>query len=243
MIKLLTLFSPVRAAAYVGQTAASSIILPKRTGITNAQFEGEIEESEASEPAFGQIEIPNFSMKTYTDISDQLLEDSVQNVEALLSEAFSEDFGRKEGMVFVNGTGVKQPRGIIRDIYDTHDVREIAFDVAYAQGVMAPLVETGFPVMTMRQGWVTQSPALNELERAIVGRKFQHGGHPVLRWCFSNIAIHTDSAGNRVMHKGKSTDRIDGAVATWMALSRCATGEDQRSFYSQDIKPEDLAWN
>ena len=116
--------------------------------------------------------------------------------------------------------------------------------MAYAQGVMAPLLEAGFPVMTMRQGWVTQSPALNELERAIVGGKFQHGGHPVLRWCFSNIAIHTDSAGNRVMHKGKSTDRIDGAVATWMALSRAATGENQRSFYSDPaVTPEMLVWN
>jgi len=34
-------------------------------------------------------------MKTYTDISVQLLEDSVQNVEALLSEALGEDFGKK----------------------------------------------------------------------------------------------------------------------------------------------------
>ncbi|KIZ43104.1 MULTISPECIES: terminase TerL endonuclease subunit [Rhodopseudomonas] len=132
----------------------------------------------------------------------------------------------------------------IRDHCERYDVREIAFDVAYAQGVMAPLQEAGLPVMTMRQGWVTQSPALNELERAIVGRNFQHGGHPVLRWCFSNIAIHTDGAGNRTMHKGKSTDRIDGASATWMALARAAAGEDQRSFYSNPaVTPEMLIWN
>lgn len=113
MIKQLTLFSPVRAAAYVGQTGSPSIILPARTGITNTLWEGETETSEESEPAFGQLEIPIFGMKTYTDISVQLLEDSVQNIEALLSEALAEDFGKKEGTAFVNGTGNKQPRGIM----------------------------------------------------------------------------------------------------------------------------------
>jgi HK97 family phage major capsid protein len=113
MIRLLTQFSPVRAAANVGQTGSPSVILGKRTGITNAKWEGEIEDSEESEPAFGQIEIPIFGMKTYTDISVQLLEDSIQNVEAELNLALSEDFGKKEGIAFINGTGNKQPRGIM----------------------------------------------------------------------------------------------------------------------------------
>ncbi|SRR6266403_483397 len=34
----------------------------------------------------------------------------------------------------------------------------------------------------MRQGWISMAPAVKELERAIIGRKFRHGGHPVLRW-------------------------------------------------------------
>ena len=113
MIRNLVLFSPVRAAASVGATGSSSVILPKRTAITNATWEGEIEESEESDPAFGQLEIPNFGIKTYTDISLQLLEDSVQNIETELTIALAEDFGRKEGVAFLNGTGVKQPRGIM----------------------------------------------------------------------------------------------------------------------------------
>lgn len=113
MIRLLTQFSPVRAAARVGKTGSASVILPKRTGITNAKWEGETEDSEESEPAFGQIEIPVFGMKTYTDISQQLLEDSAQDVEGELNLALAEDFGKKEGTAFINGTGVKQPRGIM----------------------------------------------------------------------------------------------------------------------------------
>ncbi|MEQ8326535.1 MAG: terminase large subunit [Parvibaculaceae bacterium] len=128
----------------------------------------------------------------------------------------------------------------IRGLCARFDVKEINFDPAYAQPVMAPLMADGFPVLTMRQGWVTQSPALNELERVIVGKRFRHGGHPVLRWNFSNIAIHTDSAGNRTMHKGKSTGRIDGAVATWMAVSRAAANDNNSIYDDAGLRPAGL---
>ncbi|MCO5159812.1 MAG: terminase large subunit [Mesorhizobium sp.] len=124
----------------------------------------------------------------------------------------------------------------IRDLCERFDVREIGFDPAYAAPVMLPLQDDGFPCIQVRQGWVTQSPALNVLERAIVGEKFRHGGHPVLRWNFANVAIHTDSAGNRTMHKGKSTDRIDGAAATWMAVSRAAAGDHGGSIYTNTAR-------
>jgi phage terminase large subunit-like protein len=110
----------------------------------------------------------------------------------------------------------------IRQLAASHDVREIDFDPAYAMDVQAPLLADGLPVVTIRQGWITQSPALGVLERIIISRNFRHGGNPILRWNFDNVAIHTDSAGNRTMHKGKSRGRIDGASATWMAVSRAA---------------------
>ena len=119
----------------------------------------------------------------------------------------------------------------IRGLCERFRVQEIAFDRAYAQPVMAPLNDDGLPVATLQLGWVTQSPALNELERSIVSRRFRHGGHPVLRWCFENVAIQTDPAGNRTMHKGKSRDRIDGAFAAWMAISRAAAGSAGASMF------------
>ncbi len=118
----------------------------------------------------------------------------------------------------------------IRGLCDRYVVREIAFDPAYAAPVAAPLTDDGFPTLFMRQGWVTQSPALNVLERAIMAEKLRWQS-PILRWCLENVAIHTDSSGNRTMHKGKSRDRIDLAVTLWMALSRAAAGESGLSIY------------
>ena len=51
-------------------------------------------------------------------------------------------------------------------------------------------------------------------------QKLAHGGHPVLRWMMDNIYIRTDPAGNIKADKEKSTEKIDGAVATIMGLDR-----------------------
>ncbi len=119
----------------------------------------------------------------------------------------------------------------IRQLCEDYPVQEIAFDPHLAQQTMTRLGEDGYPVASFRQGWATMGPAIKELERAILGKRFQHGGHPVLRWHFSNIAIKRDEAGNISFHKGKSTDRIDGAVAAAMAVARAAAGEAGISVY------------
>lgn len=119
----------------------------------------------------------------------------------------------------------------IEEICARFNVREVAFDPHLARNSLNNLQDKGLPVVEFRQGWVSMSPAINELERAILARQFQHGGHPILRWHFDNIAIRTDTAGNRSFHKAKSKDRIDGAVATTMAVARCAAGETNISSY------------
>ncbi len=127
----------------------------------------------------------------------------------------------------------------IRELCARFNVREIAFDPTYGRSMMADLVEDGLPAVEFRQGWVTMAPAVKELERAILGRRFNHAGHPVLRWNFGNIQLRVDPAGNRSFHKGKSGDKIDGAVATAMAVARCAADEDHftsaAAWFTEDL--------
>jgi phage terminase large subunit-like protein len=119
----------------------------------------------------------------------------------------------------------------IRDLCEEFNVQEIAFDPHLARNTLNNLLEDGLPAVEMRQGWVTMAPAIKELERVIVGRRFRHGGHPILRWHFENISIERDKAGNVSFHKGRSRDRIDGAVASAMAVSRTASGDRSSSIY------------
>lgn len=129
----------------------------------------------------------------------------------------------------------------ITGLCQKYRVQEIAFDDAYAGLLIASLQKSHHPVITMQQGWKTQSPALMRLEARILAGEFHHGGNPVLRWNFENAVVNTDSNGNRTLHKGKSTDRIDGCFATWMAADRASFGGNLDSVYrDQTARPGGL---
>lgn len=62
-----------------------------------------------------------------------------------------------------------------------------------------------------------------------------HGGHPLLRWMAGNVVVDTDPAGNIMVTKAKSKEKIDGIVAAIMALDRCIRNqtEPQGSVYDE----------
>lgn len=114
-IRDLVEFSPIRSVASVKQTSQPSVVLGKRTGITNAKWAGENQASDESEPTFGKQEVPTKEINTHVDVSNQLLQDSVADVEGEVRLALAEDFGAKEGSAFVNGDGALQPKGFMRN--------------------------------------------------------------------------------------------------------------------------------
>ena len=73
---------------------------------------------------------------------------------------------------------------------------------------------------TFGQGFKDMTAPTKELEKLVVSGKLRHGGHPVLRWMASNVAVELDAAGNLKPSKKRSTERIDGIVAAIMALGR-----------------------
>ena len=78
----------------------------------------------------------------------------------------------------------------------------------------------GFTVIPFGRGFKDMSSPTKELMKLTLERKIAHGGHPVLRWMMDNIFIRTDPAGNIKADKEKSTEKIDGVIATIMALDR-----------------------
>lgn len=134
---------------------------------------------------------------------------------------------------------------MLRDLCARFNVQEIIFDPAYARGIFQPLQDEGLPVVIMSQDWRHMAPATKQLEKMLVGRKLSHGGHPVLRWNFSNIATVRDRNENILFHKGKSRDRIDGAVAAAMAVGRAFENEARpvqtKPFWTEeDFDPSDV---
>ncbi|MAC79289.1 MAG: terminase [Rhodobacteraceae bacterium] len=114
----------------------------------------------------------------------------------------------------------------IIELCEEFDVREIAFDPHMARQVQPKIVEMGLPAVDFRQIPSLMMPAIMELERAILGGEFRHGGHPVLRHCFANVVVKRNDHGHVVKFtKPKQWLSIDGAVAAAMVVSRCAANE------------------
>ena len=108
----------------------------------------------------------------------------------------------------------------IEKLGEKFNIREIAFDRWGAVQMVQNLEGMGFTVVPFGQGFKDMSPPTKELMKLVLEQKIAHTGHPVLRWMMDNIYIRTDPAGNIKPDKEKSTEKIDGVVATIMALDR-----------------------
>lgn len=113
----------------------------------------------------------------------------------------------------------------IEELGKKFHIREIAFDRWGAVQMVQNLEGIGFTVVPFGQGFKDMSPPSKRLMELVLEQKVAHGGHPVLRWMMDNIFVRTDPAGNIKPDKEKSTEKIDGAVATVMALDRTIRNE------------------
>nr|WP_217934601.1 terminase TerL endonuclease subunit [Enterocloster clostridioformis] len=138
------------------------------------------------------------------------------------------DVWEKQGCL-MNTEGNVIHYGFIENFIDNlgnkFHIREIAFDRWGAVQMVQNLEGLGFTVVPFGQGFKDMSPPSKRLMELVLEKKIAHGGHPVLRWMMDNIFVRTDPAGNIKPDKEKSTEKIDGAVATVMALDRAIRNE------------------
>ena len=126
----------------------------------------------------------------------------------------------------------------IEELGKKFNIREIAFDRWGAVQMVQNLEGMGFTVVPFGQGFKDMSPPTKELIKLTLEQKIAHGGHPVLRWNMANIFIRTVPAGNIKADKEKSTEKIDGVVATIMALDRairCGNDTSESVYSSRGI--------
>lgn len=120
----------------------------------------------------------------------------------------------------------------IIDLAARYDLSEIAYDRTFAGEIVQSLQDEGLNLVQYGQGFLSLAAPTAELERLSVSRALWHGGHPVLRWNASNVAVRQDPAGNIKPDKERSSERIDGISALVNALGRALLrGAEDRSVY------------
>ncbi|SFJ25570.1 terminase TerL endonuclease subunit [Bradyrhizobium sp. Gha] len=130
-------------------------------------------------------------------------------------------------------------KAIIRrlaEINAEYQLVAVAYDRAFIKTFNAQCAEEGIelPMEEFGQGFVSMAQPVQLLEAAVLDRRIHHGGHPILRWQISNIAIEMDPAGNRKPSKRRAVGHIDGAVSLLMAMgSASRTPPKRRSVYEE----------
>ncbi|TAK84522.1 MAG: terminase large subunit [Aquabacterium sp.] len=119
----------------------------------------------------------------------------------------------------------------ILDVMQEFDLVELGFDRWNAQQLANELIDMDVPLVEVPQNTGGMYPGSKKLEELVYSHTVQHGGHPVLRYCARNVALLFDSNGNFRPDKKKSklNGRIDGIVASVMALSRAVAVDSEEA--------------
>lgn len=143
----------------------------------------------------------------------------------------------KEGYIFdTPGNVVDQDfiRTTMNQLRGTFQIREVGFDSWNATQLALNLQGDGFTMVEIRQGFKSMTEPMKECMGLVLSKKLEHYGNPVLTWCFGNVMAKVDPAGNIMPDKAQSAEKIDGAVATFMALHRVVQNPaSQPSVYSE----------
>jgi phage terminase large subunit-like protein len=99
-----------------------------------------------------------------------------------------------------------------------YDLKGVLFDRWGASKIIQDLSDRGLQVIECGQGFASLSPPSKELEKLILEKKIMFPENPALRWCFGNVIVESDAAGNVKPSKKRSREKIDMVVATVMAL-------------------------
>ncbi len=141
------------------------------------------------------------------------------------------------------------------------DVERIGYDRWRVEDLLQLMSDEDITLPEMvgfGQGFKDMAPAVDEFERRLLGRSpeqdvidldpadyevienetvetLRHDGNPVMTWCAGNAVIVSDPANNRKADKAKATGRIDGIVASIIAIgtSSKAGGPSGKSIYDE----------
>lgn len=114
-----------------------------------------------------------------------------------------------------------------------YDLKAVAFDPWGAESTAQRLVAAGVKAFKFIQNTRYYNEPCCAFERAVIDGRIRHNGNPLLRWMAGNATAAMNGDGFIMPSKKKSRDKIDGLVASVMALG-CqlrVPAEDAASVY------------
>ncbi len=107
----------------------------------------------------------------------------------------------------------------LREDAKAFEVAAVGYDPHQATKHATDMMGEGFPMVEVRQTVLSLSEPMKEFEARVLSGRLRHDGNPVLTWMVSNVVCHLDAKDNVYPRKQRLENKIDGAVATIMAIA------------------------
>jgi phage terminase large subunit-like protein len=146
----------------------------------------------------------------------------------------------RQGFIRLTGGDVTDYDAVRADINKLVDdnkfgIEQLAVDRLFQGAQLCTQLQgDGMNVVAFGQGFLSMAAPSKSFEELVIAGRLLHGNNPVLDWMAKNVSVKTDPAGNMKPVKPKRHDKvkIDGIVATVMALGLMIAKEDTTSVYS-----------
>ena len=96
------------------------------------------------------------------------------------------------------------------------------------------LQEDGFEIVQVQQSVKNFSEAMKEMDAVVIDHRFHHEHNPVMAWMMSNVNARVDKNDNVFPNKLNDESKIDGPVATFMAMNRALLAQENDSVYDEE---------
>ena len=159
--------------------------------------------------------------KVYQYVQSFLPEDTVYNKGGSMGRQYQQ--WADEGRVIMTEGNVNDFKYIKQHILDlcaTYNVKEIAVDAWSANEITAEFMDKGLPVVKVGQGIGSMSAPSKSYEKIVKSADLVHGNDPVVNWMASNCEVFIDVNENYKVRKSIESNKIDGIIASIMALGR-----------------------
>lgn len=135
----------------------------------------------------------------------------------------------QEGFIFeTDGNNINQTtiKNFILDCAKRFNLKMLLVDPWETDKLSQELINEGVRVEKYNQSVPSYNGPAKEWANAIYGQRLLHSGNPVLRWMNSNCLIYQDGDGKIKPTRKRSTGKIDGIMASLMALAGAMTVEE-----------------
>lgn len=137
----------------------------------------------------------------------------------------------KDGFILTTPKATTDYRLVRQDITEKIASRfrfqDIGYDRYKATEIIMNLGDDGLQMVAFPMTSTVMNGPMVEIDTMVAHELANHGNNPVLTWNAMNVVVESDSNENMRPNKRKSPDRIDGFVATLIALGRAIVQESE----------------